>query len=64
MRRGKGNDPEVIAWLESKEGERWSANLGKPARGDDGRKGVFGEVRTDYESCVWHGNCPDHGGSR
>jgi hypothetical protein len=59
-----GNDPAVIAWLESKEGERWSENLGKPARGCDSKTGVFGEVKTDYEHCVWTGRCPDHGGSR
>lgn len=64
MKPSKGNDPEVIKWLESKEGQRWSDNLGKPARGSDHKTGVFGEIKTDFESCVWHGNCPDHGGSK
>jgi hypothetical protein len=60
------NDPEVIAWLESSEGERWSEGnhrLGS-RDGGAGTTGSFGEVKTDHESCDWHGNCPDHGGSR
>lgn len=63
MRRARDESAEVRAWLESPEGQRWSRNSHNgPKRGGQWKTGAFGELKTDYESCVFTGRCPDHGG--
>lgn len=67
MKPGRGtSDAEVVKWLESPEGQRWSEHNHRMASrdGGGGKAGVFGELKTDYESCLFTGRCPDHGGSK
>jgi hypothetical protein len=45
----RNNDTEVVAWLESDEGQRWSrySRNHVSGRGTDSEHGVFGELKRD-----------------
>lgn len=48
---------KIVEWLESPDGQKWSEGRHNLASRDGGAgtTGTFGEIKTDYESCAWHG---------